>query len=138
MRTWGQFLLLLALCAGAGLLSLTQAWAIAGPTPCRKRYLGAWAISTLGLALPVLLLLGWGSRINPLPGDVAWAVLILAALTAAAALLVAAKLGTAAALRGATAGSRAWRLFPIHVLALGVLGMLDVFVLYAIALGRIH
>jgi hypothetical protein len=69
---------------------------------------------------------------------VAWAILILAALTTAVALLVAGKVGTAAALHGATARSRAWPLFPIHVLTLGVLGMLDVFVLYAIGLGRIR
>lgn len=81
-------------------------------------------LSTIALALPVLLLLGWGSRRHPLPGDVAWAILILAALTAAVALLVASKLGTSAALRGATLVSRASRLFPIHVLMLGVLGML--------------
>ena len=108
MRTWGQFLLLLALCAGAWLLSATQAWALAGPAPRRYRYIRAWGFSTLGLGLPVLLLFGWGSRINPLPGDGAWAILL------------------------------SWRLFPIHVLMLGVLGMLDVFVLYAIGLGRIH
>jgi hypothetical protein len=69
---------------------------------------------------------------------VAWAILVLAALTAAVALWVASKLGAFAALQGATLVSRAWRLFPIHVLMLGVLGMLDVFVLYAIGLGRIH
>ena len=138
MRTWGQFLLLLALCAGAWLLSATQAWALAGPAPRRYRYIRAWGFSTLGLGLPVLLLFGWGSRINPLPGDVAWAILVLAALTAAVALWVASKLGASAALQGATLVSPAWRLLPIHVLMLGVLGMLDVFVLYAIGLGRIH
>jgi hypothetical protein len=69
---------------------------------------------------------------------VAWAILLLAALTAAVALLVASKLGTSTALQGATLASRAWRLFPIHVLMLGVLGMLDVLILYAIGLGRIH
>ena len=90
------------------------------------------------LALPVLLLFGRGSRINPLSGDVAWSILLLAALMAAVALLVASKLRASTALQGTTLVSRAWRLFPIHVLMLGVLGMLDVFILYAIGLGRIH
>ena len=108
----GQFLLLLALCAGAWVLSAAQAWAITVPPPRRHRYIGAWAFTTLGLALPVLLSFGWGSRKSPVPGDVAWAILILAALTTAVALLVAGKLGTAAALHGATARSRAWRRFP--------------------------
>ena len=116
MRTWGQLLLLLALCAGAWLLSATQTWALASPTPRQRRYIRARGLSTLGLALPVLLLFGWGSRINPLPGNVAWSILLLAALTAAVALLVASKLGTSTALQGTTLVSRASRLFPIHVL----------------------
>ena len=61
-------MLLLALCAGAWLLSATQAWALASPAPRQRRYIRAWGLSTLGLALPVLLLFGWESRINPLPG----------------------------------------------------------------------
>jgi hypothetical protein len=56
-----------------------------------------------------------GESHQPLTGDVAWAILLLAALTAAVALLVASKLGTSAALQAATLVSRAWRLFPIHV-----------------------
>jgi hypothetical protein len=138
MRTWGQFILLLALCAGAWLLSATQAWALAAPcaTPASVYpRLGAHHARPGAAGLAPF---GWGSRINPLPGDVAWAILVLAALTAAVALWVASKLGAFAALQGATLVSRAWRLFPIHVLMLGVLGMLDVFVLYAIGLGRIH
>ena len=51
---------------------------------------------------------------------------------------MASKLGTSTALQGATLVSRAWPLFPIHVLMLGVLGMLDVLILYAIGLGRVH
>jgi hypothetical protein len=73
----GQAVLLLVLFGAAGLLSATQAWAIAARPASRVRYVRAWLVSTAGLAMLVLLVFGAGQQ--KLPRDIVRTTMVLAA-----------------------------------------------------------
>jgi hypothetical protein len=95
----GQAVLLLILFGAAGLLSATQAWAIAARPASRVRYVGAWLVSTTGLAMLVLLVFGAGDQ--KLPRDIVRTTMVLAAITAAIAPWAGHRVAAPAGLRAA-------------------------------------
>ena len=132
----GQAVLLLVLFGAAGLLSATQAWAIAARPASRIRYAGAWLVSTAGLAMLVLLVFGAGEQ--KLPRDIVRTTMVLAAITAAIALWAGHRVAAPAGLPAASYGKRFRRLLLIQAFILVPLGALDGCALLVVGLGRIH
>ena len=93
----GQAILLLILLGAAGLLSATQAWAIAARGSPMARYAGAWLLRMAGLTMLVLLVFGAGEQ--KLPRDVVRTTIVLAAITAGIALWAGHRIGDPATLR---------------------------------------
>ena len=120
----------------AGLLSATQAWAIAARPTSRVRYAGAWLVSTAGLTLLVLLVFGAGEP--KLPRDIVRTTMVLAAITAGIALWAGHRVAAPAGLPAASYGQRFRRLLLIQAFILVPLGALDGCALLVVGLGRIH
>jgi hypothetical protein len=122
---------------GAAALSITHAWAAAS-SPNRLRYVLAWGICTVALALPVFIALGFPGGFAFAHSNVGWTAIPLAALTAAAAIGFARRRRPAATLHGLAFPSRVRRLLPVHFAAVIILGAVDILILCVVFLGNIH
>lgn len=123
---------------GAAALSITHAWAAAPFPPNRLRYVLAWGICTVALALPVFIALGFPGGFAFAHSNVGWTAIPLAALTAAAAIGFARRRWPAATLHGLAFPSRVRRLLPVHFAAIIILGAVDILILGVVFLGNIH
>ena len=131
-------ILLLFVAVGAAVLSVAQAWAMTVAPSRGSRYLIAWNVSTVALAAPVLLVLGFPAGIDPAIYDVAGTAIVLSALTTAAAFAIARFRSPSPVAQTAVLFERARRLFPVHVGVLIVLGAVDLLILGVVFIGHIH
>lgn len=136
MRVVTNSLLAFMLVWGAGLLSIAQSWAY-GPVPSRPvRHVMAWAVSSMGLALPVLVFFprgprGWESGEVP-------TILVIAGTTTAIALWLGSWLAAKMSPKDTTVRQRAFALFWPHLVVLALLGLLDLGALFLLGLNRVH
>jgi uncharacterized membrane protein YbhN (UPF0104 family) len=129
---------LLFVTVGAVILSLAQAWAMSSTSSQLSRHVLAWTASALILVLPVFLLLGFPYGIDAAHHNVAWSAIGLSGLTTGAAFALARRRDPAAAAQGFDLPENAWRLFPMHMGVLIVLGPVDALILGRMFLGNIH
>lgn len=94
----------------------------------------AWAVSSLGLVLPALVVLSSQGSARP----EIQTILVTTAISAAISLGIGALFGRPLAAAQRTVKQRVFALFWPHLVVLAALGGLAMFLLYAAALSRIH
>ena len=124
--------------AGAVVLSVTQAWA-AGPSRHRAfRYFLAGLVSTTGLAIAMLFLIGFRGEVPPTHRNVAWAALGLAAVTTVVIFAVGNQRRTTSHVPDGALWQRTWACLPVNIGLVAALGGVDMLVLSIVFLGNIH
>jgi len=124
--------------AGAVVLSVTQAWA-AAPSPHRAfRYVLAVLVSTTGLTLAMLFLIGFRGEVPPAHRNVAWSALGLAAVTTVVVFAVGNRRRTTSHVPDGALWQRTWACLPANIGLVAALGGVDMFILFMVFLGNIH
>jgi hypothetical protein len=103
-----------------------------------SRYMFAWAVCTVALALPVLIVLDFPEGFASPHANVGQTAIALAALTAAAAIGIARRQRPPAPLQSLGFRERATDLFPIHLAVVIILGAVGILILCVVFLGNIH
>jgi hypothetical protein len=125
--------------AGSAVLSVTQAWAAAGPSQYRVfRYSLAVVVSTTALTLAMLFLIGFRRELPSAHRNVAWSALGLAAVTTVIVFAFGNRRRTTSNVPDGALWQRTWAHLPANIGLIAALGGVDMVILFIVFLGNIH